>query len=172
MNMKRRTVLSLSAITALGLAMLPTGAVTQQKTLKEQIVGTWMLVSSDTVQPNGTRSPTFGPTPKGIAIFDSSGHYALEFTSSSLPKFAANNRTVGTAEENKAVVQGSLAHFGTYTVNEADRSFTLRIESSSFPNWTGTEQKRPFTVLGDDLKYTTPAASGGGSAELVWKRAK
>jgi hypothetical protein len=168
MNMKRRTVLSLSAITALGLAMRPTGAVTQQKTLKEQIVGTWMLVSSDTVQPNGTRSPTFGPTP---AIFDSSGHYALVFTSSTLPKFAANNRTVGTAEENKAVVQGSLAHFGTYTVNEADRSFTLRIESSSFPNWTGTEQKRPFTVLGDDLKYTTPAASGG-SAELVWKRAK
>jgi hypothetical protein len=33
-----------------------------------------------------------------------------------LPKFAANNRNVGTPEENKAIVQGSFAYFGTYTV--------------------------------------------------------
>ncbi len=170
--MNRRDVIISSAIAVLGVAMLPSGAVSQQKTLKEQLVGTWMLVASDTVQPNGARSPTFGPNPKGIAVFDANGHYVFEFNSSSLPKFAANNRTVGTAEENKAVVQGSLAHFGTYTVDEAGRSFTLHIEGSSFPNWVGTEQKRPVTVAGDDLKWITPAASGGGSAELVWKRAK
>ena len=170
--MNRRFILSLSAITALGLALLPDSTVAQQKPLKEQIVGTWMLVSSDTVQSNGTRSPTFGPNPRGIAIFDSGGHYVFVFNNSSLPKFAANNRTTGTAEENKAVVQGSLTHFGTYSVNEADRSYTLHVESSSFPNWTGTEQKRSFTILGDDLKWITPAASGSGTAELVWKRAK
>jgi hypothetical protein len=172
--MNRRSILTISTVTvtALGLVFLPGGAVAQQKSLKDQLVGTWMLVSSDTVQSNGTRSPTFGPSPKGIAIFDSGGHYAFEFTSSSVPKFAGNNRTAGTAEENKAVVQGSLAHFGTYIVNEGDRSFTLHIEGSSFPNWTGTEQKRTFTIMGDDLKWLTPSASGGGSAELVWKRAK
>ena len=170
--MNRRNILSISMMTALGLVILSDGAIAQQKSLKEQIVGTWMLVSSDTVQPNGTRTPTFGPNPKGIAIFDAGGRYAFAFTNSSLPKFAGNNRLNATAEENKAVVQGSLAHFGTYTVNEADRSFALRIESSSFPNWAGTEQKRPFTIVGDDLKWTTPNASGGGSAELVWKRTK
>jgi lipocalin-like protein len=170
--MNRRSILSISAITALGLVLLPSDPVAQQKSLKEELVGTWMLVSSDTVQANGTRSPTFGPNPKGIAVFGSGGHYALEFTDSSLPKFAANNRTTGTAEENKAVVQGSLAHFGTYTVSESDRSLTLHVESSSFPNWTGTEQKRTFTIASDELKWITPAASGGGLAELVWKRAK
>jgi Lipocalin-like domain len=69
-------------------------------------------------------------------------------------------------------VQGTLTHFGTYNVNETEPSVTLHIESSSFPNWTGTEQKRTFSIMGDDLKWITPAASGGGSAELVWKRAK
>jgi len=56
----------------------------------------------------------------------------------------------------KAVVQGVLAHYGRYTVNDPDHSLTFHIEGSS----------------GDELKWKTAAASGGGSAELVWKRAK
>ena len=32
--------------------------------------------------------------------------------------------------------------------------------------------KRPFTVSGDELNYTTAAASGDGSSKLVWKRIK
>jgi hypothetical protein len=169
---RRSTLAAATAFLCFGV-ILPTAVVfAQQSSFKDQIVGTWTLVSSDTVQPNGTRSPTFGSNPKGIAVFDSGGRYVFTFINSSLPKFAGNNRTTGTPDENKAVVQGTLAHFGRYTVNEAEPSLTLHIESSSFPNWVGTEQKRTFTVAGDDLKWITPAASGGGSAELVWKRAK
>jgi len=86
--------------------------------------------------------------------------------------FVSNNRNDGTPEENKAVVQGSLAHFGRYSIDEAQRTLVLHMESSTFPNWNGTEQRRTFTVSGDELRWSTPAASGGGSAELVWKRAK
>ena len=39
--MNRRSVLSVSAIAVLGLALLPATAFSQQKSLKEQIVGTW-----------------------------------------------------------------------------------------------------------------------------------
>jgi hypothetical protein len=171
--MSRRSSLALTmASLCLGFALPAADGFAQQRSLKEQIVGTWTLVSSDTVLPSGARSPTFGPNPKGVAVFDSGGRYVFAFTNSSLPKFAGNNRTAGTPDENKAVVQGTLTHFGTYNVNEAEPSFTLRIESSSFPNWAGTEQKRTFTITGDDLKWITPAASGGGTAELVWKRAK
>jgi hypothetical protein len=171
-TMNRRDMIAVSASGALALVMLPSGAIGQQKSLKEQLAGTWTLVSSDTVAPNGTRTPTFGATAKGIAVFDPGGRYTFSFTSTGLPKFASNNRTNGTPEEYKAVVQGSLSHFGTYTVDEAGKSFTIHIDGSSFPNWVGTEQKRPLTIAGDDLKWTTPVASGGGSAELVWKRAK
>ena len=49
----------------------------------------------------------------------------------------------------------------------------LRIEHSSFPNWTGTEQKRTnLTLTGDELKYTNNAPSvGGPPAVLAWRRA-
>jgi len=43
--MNRRCILSISAMTALGLALLPGSAVAQQKSLKETLVGTWTLVS-------------------------------------------------------------------------------------------------------------------------------
>ena len=171
MKHDRRSLLSITMMAACGFFVLPHAAAAQQKPLKEQIVGTWMLVSSDTIN-YGSRYPTFGANPKGIAVFDANGNYVFNFVSARLPKFAGNNRTGGTADENKAVVEGTLSHFGTYTVNETDRSFTIRIVGSSFPNWAGTEQKRSFAIAGDDLTWTTPEASGGGSAELAWKRAK
>jgi hypothetical protein len=156
---------------ALGAAALASGVAGQQRQGNE-VAGAWVIVSSDTVRPDGSRSPTFDRSPKGILILDASGHYALELMRAELPKFSSNNRVEGTPEENKVVVQGVLAHYGRYSINDADHSLTFHIEGSSFPNWNGTEQKRPFTLAGDELRWKTAAASGGGSAELVWNRAK
>jgi hypothetical protein len=171
--MNRLSTLTLTAmgLLVLGVALLSSEAVAQQKTLKEQVVGTWTYSSVDIVRPDGSRVPLFGPNPQGRAIFDGNGRYVLMTSRSGLPKFASNDRNKGTPEENEAVVQGSISHFGRYTVNEADKTITFHIETSTFPNWNGVEQKRPFTVTGDELKWTT-AASSGGSAEVVLKRAK
>ena len=87
-------------------------------------------------------------------------------------KFASNNRTDGSPEENKAEVQGSNAFYGTYSVNEKEHALAIHIEACSFANWDGTDQTRPFSLSGDRLTWQVAAASGGGSGELVWKRAK
>ena len=89
-----------------------------------------------------------------------------------LPKFAANKRNAGTAEENKEVVGGSIAYYGTYSMSGTE--LTLHVESCTFPNWTGTDQKRhDVSISGDELKYTNPAPSVGGPATvLVWRRVK
>ena len=57
-------------------------------------------------------------------MYDDTGHFSVIITRFDLPKFASNNRETGTAEENKAIVQGSLACFGTYSVSETDKSIT------------------------------------------------
>jgi hypothetical protein len=68
-------------------------------------------------------------------------------------------------------VQGSLSYHGTYSVS--DKAINFKIEGSSFPNWMGTDQKRTITSLaGDELKWTNPGASVGGTAETIWKRVK
>ena len=170
--MNRLSLLTLPTMALLFLVVvLPSGdAVGQEKTLKEQLVGTWTYVSVDTVNPDGSRVPMYGPNPQGLASFDSNGRYILLTARSGQLKFASNNRMEGTPEEYKAVVQGMIAHFGRYTVNETDKTITFHIETSSFPNWNGIEQKRPFTLTGDELKWTT-AGSSGGLAEVVLKRA-
>jgi Lipocalin-like domain len=137
----------------------------------KDLVGIWTLVSAIT-ERDGTKSDIFGPTARGALVFDTSGHYTITFVSSDLPKFAANNRAAGTAEENKAVVTGSPAHFGTYTVDEAGKSFTFQIESSTYPNWSNTAQKRAFSIAGEELTYTDPNASAGGRATVIWRRLK
>jgi hypothetical protein len=96
----------------------------------KDIVGTWDYVSAETVAPDGKRTPTFGPNPKGIVIFQADGYYALIVTRADAPKFASNNRMQGTPEENKAIVQASISHFGKYTVNEADKTITFQVKTS------------------------------------------
>jgi hypothetical protein len=57
-TMNRRTTLTLTALAflCLGIAMLPSDALGQQKTLKELIVGTWILdsVYDQTQDPSST----------------------------------------------------------------------------------------------------------------------
>jgi lipocalin-like protein len=90
--MKRRTALALGAMTVLCLGVAaPSTAVAQ--TAKD-LVGAWMLISSDTVRPDGIKIPTFGDDPKGIIIFTSDGRFIYLLSRSDLPKFASNNRMV------------------------------------------------------------------------------
>ena len=158
------------AIATLAIAIGTTWAQAIAQTAKD-FVGTWTLVSSTTEQ-GGAKSDTFGSNPKGLLMFDAGGRYVITFFAANLPKFASNNRASGTADENKAVVTGSFTHLGTYTVNEADKRFSFHVENATFPNWDKTEQKRPFVISGDELQYTSPVASAGGTATLIWKRAK
>jgi hypothetical protein len=170
--MNRRGILRISAMTVLGMAVLPGNAVSQQQSLKDQLVGSWSFASAVNTRPDGSKIETFGPNPAGLLIFDGNGRYASLVVRPGVPKFASNNREAGSADENKAAMQGSIAHAGRYTVNEADRSVTFHIEYSTFPNWNGTEQRRPITIAGDELKYTVPTPSTGtGTSEVMLKRA-
>jgi hypothetical protein len=171
--MNRRRLLSAPAAIVLGFAFSSAAAVAQQNSLSEQLLGTWSLVSMDYVRPDGSRFQTFGADPKGVAIFDRGGHFVITVMRSDRPRFVANDRMQGTAEENRGTAHGTMTYFGTYSVSEPDHVINIHIVSSSFPNWNETDQKRMFKLAGDDLTLTNPVGStGGGSAEIVWKREK
>jgi hypothetical protein len=142
----------------------------QPKSMKEAIVGTWSLLIDDAVKPDGTHVPNFGPNPMGIAMFGSDGHFSVTIARAGRPKFASNNRGTGTADENKAAVAGANAFFGTWAINDADKTLTLRVEGSTYPNLEGTTQKRTITSLtaGDELTWSNPATKG----EVAWKWVK
>ena len=47
----------------------------------------------------------------------------------------------------------------------------MKVDHSTYANWNGAEQTRTLVVTGDEMKWTNPAGSAGGVAELVFKRA-
>ena len=154
-------------VAAAALVALATPALAQTP---KNLIGAWTLVSS-TIHQGGNTIQPFGADPKGSLILDADGRYIAMIARPGLPKFPGGNRMDGTPDEYKAIVNGTIAHFGSYTV--AGNVITFRIETSTYPNWDGTEQKRSFTISGDELKYTgSSAVVGDSSATLVWKRAK
>ena len=151
------------------LAIVPLVAVAETA---NDVVGTWVLVSSVT-ERDGAKTEQFGAGAKGMLVLDAAGHFMLTIIGPDLPRFASNNRAGGTADENKAVVSKSIAMIGTYSVSAADRTLTFRVQSATFPNWNGSEQKRLLSSAGgDELKYVTPTASSGGVGTVTWKRVK
>jgi len=170
--MNRSNILSLSVLAACSLALLPGSAVSQQKSLKDQLVGSWILVSNDAVAPDGTKHQLFGPNPKGLLVFDATGQYSQILVNPAVPKFKINNRLKGTPEENTAAVQGTTATFGTWMVDEASKTVTVRYAGGMFPNQAGTEAKRTAVVTGDELKINNPATASGMKSDSVYRRAK
>jgi len=173
--MKRLSTLATTTVLLLFLGLgLPAGEAMGQakgKISKEQLVGAWANVSVQVERPDGNKVETFGPNLKGVFIFTADDRYALVLTRPDLPKIASNDRLKGTPEEYQAVVQGSVAHFGTYSVNEAEGTFTLHVESSTFPNYNGTDQIRIVTSLSrDEMKVTNPSPTTPTKAYVVYKR--
>ncbi len=136
----------------------------------KEIVGTWSFVVNETTNADGTKVNTYGVNPKGILMFDAGGRFSLFIANPDRPKFAANSRLQGTADEYKAAVHGAIAYFGTYSVDENAKMLTFDLTASTFPNWDGVMQKRPFSIAGDELRFTNAAGSSGGSVLAVLKR--
>ena len=76
--MNRRTTLSMTttALLCFAVCLSASDSLAQQKSLKEQLVGTWTLVSSDQVRPDGSTLKQFGANPKGINVFDANGRFS------------------------------------------------------------------------------------------------
>jgi hypothetical protein len=77
----------------------------------------------------------------------------------------------GDVSQRAAAFSTCLAYFGTFEVQE-DRVIH-RVEASLFPDWSGQEQIRPFTLEGDTLTLHTPPqhlAAGDVTNALIWKK--
>jgi len=144
-----------------------------KKSVQRQLVGTWTLIDVDNIYPNGSRVRPYGDNPVGLLMFDSAGNYTLQILKAVRPKVAAGDKNKCTPEENAALVQGSNSHFGKYTVDETGGTITFKIEHAFYTNWEGTEQKRTYTLTGNEIKYVVTNTTQGGEkviAEVAWRK--
>jgi hypothetical protein len=165
----RRNVWStLIAAASLAGLLLATGYAFGQS-LKEQIVGTWRVVSIYN-EVGGVKQNLYSDKPVGLVMFDGSGYVIQYLSKPEVPNFAENNRLKGTDQEYRTVVQSILSGFGTYTVD--GDTVTIKWVASSFPNRAGTTEKRTYKILGDQMSVVNPTAASGGTSYQTLVRAK
>jgi hypothetical protein len=142
-------------------------ALAQQPFKKKDLVGTWIYDKSYTVLPDGTRINQFGKEPHGYFMIQPNGRYSHIVMTRDRPHIANGSLVGGTEEDNRINAQGTLAHFGTYTVDEKGGKFTTQIEGSSFPNFEGIKQTRIIEKLDDKiLRYVSQTSSSAAGAKV------
>jgi hypothetical protein len=164
----RRTILFLF------LVVLTAGA--QAQSLKERMIGSWKLISWNTVT-GGVEAPA--PMAKGgasgIITYNPDGYMCVNIMAANRPKFASPDISVSTVNDKSTAFETFIGYCGRYEVNEQERFVTHLLDTSSYPNWTGSSQKRFLELSANQIKLTTPPILNRGAQVvhvLVWERAK
>jgi Lipocalin-like domain len=113
---------------------VPSVAAAQQKSVKDQLVGTWRLLLDDGIKADGSEVPRFGSNPLGMLIFAADRHYSLQV-------MRVDGRPAALSAGPAA---GVLTHFGTYTIDSETLYFY--IQASSNPTLAGSHKGRPITA--------------------------
>ena len=156
------------------LIVLTAGA--QAQSLKERMIGSWKLISWNTVT-GGVEAPA--PMAKGgatgIITYNPDGYMCVNIMAANRPKFASPDISVSTVNDKSSAFDTFIGYCGRYEVNEQERFVTHLLDTSSYPNWTGSSQKRFLELSANQIKLTTPPILNRGAQVvhvLVWERAK
>ncbi len=173
MNRRRALdAIGLCAIALVTIIAFPSNSLAQGQSLKDQLVGTWIYVSSTGKRDDG--SPVPRPSLQGAVTYTADGRFHFITTRTDAPKIASSDASRPTPEEAMAIASGSIAYTGTYTVNEDTKTIHANVETSTFPNLVGAPNQRRVisSITADEMKFTNPRTPAGVILEFVWKRSK
>ena len=71
------------------------------------------------------------------------------------------------AEEIREAVNGFIAYFGTFDVDESAKTVIHHVEACLVPGWVGTDLKRNYRFTANRLVLTAATTS---VLELTWER--
>src|SRR6204780_65651 len=119
----------------------------------QALVGTWRLVEFADLDKDGKWPYWFGEHPRGYFVYDATGHVHIQIMKAPpLKPFPEANSDDGkppSPEHALAAYNAYFAYFGTYTVDAKNHVVTHHVEGSLAPDFTDTDQPRPFKLEGD-----------------------
>jgi hypothetical protein len=142
-------------------------------TVDHALIGAWRLRDWVALDDDGTTTPSMGDAPNGLVVYSADGTMVTVIGRADRPRFASDDVTGGTDEERAGAFRTFIAYGGRFTIH--GDVVTHHVETSLFPNWIGTEQRRQW-VLDDEagvLTLTSPPLAVGGVTRvqrLTWVR--
>jgi hypothetical protein len=151
---------------ALGYVLLAGNATAQQPSLKQQLLGTWTMVSVVDVYENGKTVDDWGPAIKGAASFDANGRYTWMIIGNDLQIRSGSPRV-----SDRMVI----AYFGTYAVDNVAQTITYTVERATYPDIDGSTRKATLIIKADEMiQDSTPLRTPRGTIipRVIFKRGK
>jgi hypothetical protein len=119
--------------------LLSSQAISQEKTLKQQIQGPWSLASCNNTDTKGEKAAYCANNPRGILILAGNGNYAV---------------TIIAGGRKDANAPGVASNFGTWSVNEADKTLIRHRVGALDPTGEGTDLKVSISLSGEEMRLT------------------
>jgi hypothetical protein len=136
------------------------------KAIREQFIGTWKLVSIESVE-----SRLFGDRPVGILMYDSDGNVAVQIMRNPRPDLAGGP-AFPPAKEVQVAYKGYYAYYGTWEVNEREGTIVHHLEGSLRPGDVGKDFVRAYKFTENRLALTPVEDLAASNSCLTWERAK
>ena len=140
---------------------------------KNDIVGTWSLVSFTAETSNGKVFSPWGEDPSGQIIYTEDGNMSVILTRKGRKKFASVDPLGGLPDEIKEAFEDMDAYAGTYEINNSKKYIKHHAAISRFPNWEGAELIRYYNLQDDILTLKTPPMLVSGEdwiISVVWRK--
>jgi Lipocalin-like domain len=139
--------------------------------MSSDVAGSWRLTGWRRIDASGNITYPLGRDAVGLLIYGPDGSMAVQLAARNRRPIKTSDPLSGDSDELARAYSTCLAYFGTYEV-EGDW-IVHRITESLFPNWSNTEQRRPYNCDGKTLVLLTPpgeSANGAVFNELTWER--
>lgn len=135
----------------------------------QTINGRWRLIAAEDIRADGSvaRHP-WGRQPAGSIVVEG-GACWLQIMSTDTPAFTPGATPV--LDQMKAALLSTyIAYEGPCTIDEAEKSVTLKVEAAWRPDYVGTSQKRYFRFEGARLIFGPAQNSINAGSERLTRR--
>ena len=161
------------ALFLFGFALCAASAFSQTESeIRDRIVGTWKLVSTEETMKDGTTRPfpSFGPHAKGFLMYQRNGYMCADLVNPDRPKWADPAHV--TLEEKAAAADGTFAYCGRYEIDVKQKQIVHLPELATDPGYVGSRQVRPFRLEGSRLILSDVEKNDPSVArwKIVWEK--
>lgn len=142
-------------------------------TLREQLLGTWRLVSYYTEGADGVRVYPMGQDSLGYIMYLPDGFMSANLMVPGRPAYTGGTANTATQAELATAALGYFGYAGRYEVDEAGKAVLHHIDVALAPNLAGSTQFRHVNIEGRRLILrSAPMPIGGRIAAHVisWER--
>ena len=139
--------------------------------VRDRIVGTWKLVSTEQTMSDGSTRPfaAFGPRANGFLMYQREGYMCAVLVN---PDRTSADSANAMGEAKPSATDGKFAYCGRYEIDVAHKQIIHMPEVATDPGFVGSRQIRPYAFEGDRLIFSDTEKDDPNISrwKIVWEK--